>query len=238
MFSHDRPAQGRSLARSAPWEVIYPARIINKCSASQASSTEPDRDAKFLAMLPRIRRQAAYRLRRLPTEERVEAIQEVVASTFVSYVRLIERGKAELAFAGPLARYAACQYLRGRRVGSRMNACDVTSDYCQRRKKIMVEQLDHFDDPTSEWEQLVVEDRHSTPAVIAATRVDFRAWLESLPERTRHVAETLATGEATSHVARMFGCSASRISQLRRELYRGWLAFTGDVVPATSSALA
>jgi hypothetical protein len=219
-------------------ESHLPSTNINRCSPPQASSAEPDRDANFLAMLPRIRRQAGYYLRRLPSQERVEAIQEVVASAFVSYVRLIEQGKAELAFAGPLARYAACQYLRGRRVGSRMNACDVTSDYCHRRKKIMVEQLDHFDDPTGEWEQLVVEDRHSTPAEVATTRIDFGAWLESLPERTRHVAETLATGEATSHVARMFGCSASRISQVRRELYRGWLAFTGDVVPATSSALA
>ena len=153
-------------------------------------------------------------------------------------MRLIERGKAELAFAGPLARYAACQYLSGRRVGSRMNARDVTSHYCRQKKGVSLEQLDHIDDSTGEWEQLVVEDRRSTPANIAATRLDFRAWLESLPERTRHVAETLATGEATSHVARMFGCSASRVSQLRRELYRGWLAFTGDVVPATSSALA
>ena len=144
-------------------------------------------------------------------------------AAFVSYVRLIERGKAELAFAGPLARYAACQYLRGRRVGSRMNGDDVTSHYCRQKKGLSLEQLDHIDDSTGEWEQLVVEDRRSTPANIAATRLDFRAWLESLPERTRHVAETLATGEATSHVARMFGCSASRISQLRRELYR-WLA--------------
>ena len=102
----------------------------------------------------------------------------------------------------------------------------------------MVEQLDHFDDPTDEWQELVVEDKHSGPADVATTRIDFGAWLESLPERTRHVAETLATGEATSHVARMFGCSASRISQLRRELYHAWLAFTGEVVPATSSALA
>ena len=210
----------------------------NKCSASQATSIEPDRDAKFLAMLPRIRRQAGYYLRRLPTEERVDAIQEVVASAFVSYVCLIERGKAELAFAGPLVRYAACQYFRGRRVGNPMNACDVTSDYCQRRKKIMVEQLDHFDEHCREWEQLVVEDRRSTPANIAATRLDFRAWLESLPERTRHVAETLATGEATSHVARSFGCSASRVSQLRRELYEAWCVFTGEAAPLASAALA
>jgi RNA polymerase sigma factor (sigma-70 family) len=199
---------------------------------------ELDRDARFLAMLPRIRQQAAYYLRRLPMEERADAVQEIVASAFVSYVRLIERGNADLAYAGPLARYAACQYFRGRRVGNPMNGHDITSEYCQRRKKIMVEQLDRFDDPTSEWEQLVVEDKHSTPAEVASTRIDFRAWLESLPVRTRQVAETLATGEATSSVARMFGCSASRISQIRSELCDAWLVFTGEVVPATSPALA
>ena len=61
---------------------------------------------------------------------------------------------------------------------------------------------------------------------------------EKLPVRTRHVAETLATGEATGCVARMFGCSASRVSQLRRELYDAWLVFTGEAPTATSSVLA
>jgi hypothetical protein len=214
-----------------------PSTIDNACSR-QASSSEPDRDAEFLAMLPRIRKQAAFYLRHVPRKDRADAIQEVVASAFVSYVRLAERDKSDRAYAGPLARYGACQYFGGRRVGNRMNGHDITSAYGQRRKKIMVEQLDRFDEPTSEWEQLVVEDRHSTPAEVATLRIDFSTWLEMLPERTRHVAETLATGEATSHVARMFGCSASRISQVRRELYHAWLAFTGEVVPATSSALA
>jgi DNA-binding NarL/FixJ family response regulator len=103
---------------------------------------------------------------------------------------------------------------------------------------VSVERLDLFDDPNDEWQEIVVEDKHSGPADIAATRVDFRAWLESLPERTRRVAETLATGEATSHVARMFSMSASRVSQLRRELYDAWRIFTGEVVPAASSVLA
>jgi hypothetical protein len=203
--------------------------IDSNCSC-QPSATESDRDAQFLAMLPRIRRRAAYYLRRLPRKDRAEAIEEVVASAFVNYVRLTERGKSDIAYTGPLARYAAYQYLGGRRVGNRMNVSDVTSAYCQRSKGIMVKQLDRFDDPTSEWEQLVVEDKHSTPAEVATTRIDFGAWLESLPVRTRHVAETLATGEATGQVARMFGCSASRISQLRRELYDAWLVFTGEVV--------
>ena len=197
--------------------------IDNKCSASQASSTELDRDAKFLAMLPKIRRQAAYYLRHLSKKERADAIQEVVASAFVSYVRLIERGKADLAFAGPLARYGACQYLHGRRVGSRMNGHDVTSDYCRPTKEYLVEQLDHFDDPNDEWQEIVVEDRHSGPADVAATRVDFRAWLGQLTRRTRQIAKDLARGYSTSEVAGKHGLSASRVSQLRRELHDAWL---------------
>jgi DNA-directed RNA polymerase specialized sigma24 family protein len=211
--------------------------IDNKCS-EQTSSTEPDRDAKFLAMLPKIRRQAAYRLRYLSKKDRADAVQEVVARAFVSYVRLIERGKADLAFAGPLARYGAYQYLSGRRVGSRMNCHDITSDYCRQKKGLSLEQLARFDEPTGEWEELVVEDRHAGPAEVATTRVDFAAWLESLPKRTRCVAETLATGEATSHVARIFGLTPGRVSQLRRELYDAWRVFTGEVVPTTASALA
>jgi hypothetical protein len=209
-------------------DIDSPRMITGNGLEPQASSTDLDRDANFLAMLPRIRRQAAYHLRRLPTEERAEAVQEVVANTFVNYVHLIERGKADLAFAGPLARYAACQYLHGRRVGSSMNCNDVMSDYCRQKKDLSLEQLDRIDEATGEWEELIVEDRHSTPADVATTRIDFGAWLESLPERTRHVAETLATGEATSHVARMFDCSASRISQLRRELFNAWQGFQGE----------
>jgi hypothetical protein len=206
---------------------------IDGACSRRASSTEPDRDAKFLAMLPRIRRQAAYYLRHLSGEVKVDAVQEVVASAFVSYVRLTERGKAEMAYASPLARHGACQYLSGRRVGNQMNVRDVTSDYCQRSKGVMVEHLDHIDDPTDEWREIVVEDRHAGPAEVAITRVDFGAWLETLPERTRRVAETLATGEGTGHVAKNFGISASRISQLRRELSRTWQVFQGEVLPAT-----
>jgi hypothetical protein len=219
-------------------DINSPTMITGKCLESQTSSTELDRDAKFVAMLPRIRRQAAYHLRRLPTEKRAEAIEEVVANTFVSYVHLIEQGKAEFAFAGPLARYAARQYQHGRRVGSRMNGDDVTSDYCRQKKGLSLERLDRIDESTGEWVELVVEDRHSTPAEVATTRIDFGVWLESLPERTKRVAEMLATGEATSHVARMFGCSASRISQLRRELFNAWQGFQGEGTLATSSALA
>jgi hypothetical protein len=193
---------------------------------------------RFLQLLPRIRAQAQSRFRHLPPEAREEATAEVIASALVSYARLVALGREDRAYATTLVRYAVAQYRVGRRVGSRMNGCDVTSDLCRQKKGLSLERLDCFDKRSGDWHELVVEDRHSTPADVATTRVDFAAWLESLPERTRHLAETLATGEATNQVARMFGCSASRVSQLRRELYDAWLVFTGEAPTATSSVLA
>ena len=164
-------------------------------------------------------------------------MQEVVANAFVSWVRLTEGGKSSLAYAGPLARTTAqFQYFAGRRVGSRMNVGDVASNYCQQSKGILVGQLDCCDEPTGQWQEILVEDRHSGPAEVATARIDFAAWLESLPERTRHVARALATGEATSRVAQMFGCSASRVSQLRRELHHSWRTFQGEAVALPISA--
>jgi hypothetical protein len=218
-------------------ESDLPVTIEDACS-SLIATAEHERDARFLALVPRIRRLATHFLRRLSTEVRDEALQEVVASAFVSYVRLVERGKADLAFAGPLARYGALQYFRGRRVGGRMNCRDVLSKYGQQRSGISVERLDRFDKRSGDWQELVVEDRRSTPADVAAARVDFAEWLKSLPERTRDIAETLATGETTGCVAGMFGMSAGRISQIRAELYSAWLAFTGERAAATSAGRA
>jgi hypothetical protein len=219
-------------------ESHFHSTVNTKSSAHDASSAAPDRDAKFLAMLPTIRRQAAYHLRHLTSEDRAEAIQEVVASAFVSYVRLIGRGKAELAFAGPLARYGAYQYLHGRRVGCRMNGQDILSEYGQRKTGVSLERLDCFDERSGDWQELVVEDRHSTPAEVATTRVDFDAWLGQLTRLTRQIAKDLARGCSTSEVACKHGLSASRVSQLRRELYDAWRVFTGEAAPTTSTTLA
>jgi hypothetical protein len=192
--------------------------------------------ARFVQLLPRIRAQAQSRFRHLAPEAREEATAEVIASALVSYARLVALGQEDRAYATTLTRFAVAQFRVGRRVGSRLNGHDVMSAYCQRRKGIMVEQLDHFDERSGDWQELVVEDRHSTPAQVATTRVDFGEWLETLPKRTRRVAETLATGEATGCVARMFGLTPARISQLRRELFDTWCVFTGEAAAASSYA--
>ena len=81
----------------------------------------------------------------------------------------------------------------------------------------------------------MAEDRHWTPADTAAARMDVSAWLATLPARTRELAERLALGESTQNAARMFGISSGRVSQLRRELERGWQRFQGELPPTQCS---
>lgn len=64
------------------------------------------------------------------------------------------------------------------------------------------------------------------PAEIAAFRCDFPEWIQLLSERKRAIAEALAQGDRTGTLAKRFGCSAGRISQIRQELAASWEAFT------------
>lgn len=188
-----------------------------------------DWHASFLRMLPLIRAQARFGFRHLRPEARAEAVQEVIANAFVAYRRLVELGHEDLAYATPLARYAIAQVREGRQVGNRLNVHDITSVYCQRRTGIRMEHLERYDVRRRSWVEIVVEDRTATPAEIAILRIDFRRWLAILPRRHRRIAQKLAIGETTTTVARQYGVSAARISQVRRELQEAWREFQGEV---------
>ena len=142
--------------------------------------------------------------------------------------RLAEQGRADAATPTSLAKYAVAQIRGGRRVGCALNIKDVSSEYCQQRKGVRVRNLHRWDHRSEEWTEMVVEDRHSTPAELAAFRIDFRAFLKSLSRRDRKVALKMARGHATSWIAKKFKISAARVSQLRRELDDAWQEFQGD----------
>jgi hypothetical protein len=186
----------------------------------------------FIRLMPAIRRQAGGMLRRLTPQTREEAVNDVLVLALIAYVRLVELGKQHLAYATPLARYSVAQYRAGRRVGVRANVRDVLSPHCQRRNKLTVDRRDRFDRRSWSWQEMLVEDKRFTPAEAAASRIDFQAWLDSLTQRHRRLAETLATGESTGTVARLFGLSCGRVSQLRRELQEAWRSFQNE--PATA----
>ena len=183
--------------------------------------------AGFLALEPAIRRKAKITFRNLAPELREEMVAEVVAGAMVAYARLFERGKVELAFASPLARFAIGQVLSGRTVGNRRRIREVLSEYAQQQNGFQVERLDCFDKEERCWREIVVEDKRTTPADVAACRIDFASWLQLLPIRRRQVALALAAGETTSAVAKRFGLTPARISQLRRWLKQSWDSFEG-----------
>jgi hypothetical protein len=184
--------------------------------------------AEFLDMLPLIQRYARLAFSRYAAEARAEAVQEVVANAWQAYARLVQQGRAELAYSTVLAKYAIAQVREGRRVGSRLRIHDVSSEYARQKRGLQLERLDEFDRATGDWREVLVEDRRATPAEIAACRIDFAAWFKSLPKDVRRIAKALAAGETTTSAARRFGVSCARISQLRRQLKMSWAAFVGE----------
>ncbi len=190
----------------------------------------------FEELLPVIRDQAGFAFRFFPLSEREELVAETVANAYCAYQRLVDRGKADLAYAGPLAMYAVRQVRAGRRVGTKMNVRDMMSEYCRARKGVKVERLDRYDRQETEWRQVVVEDGRCGPAQIAATRIDFAAWLKTLPRRLRRIALTLAAGETTHATAHEFQVSPGRISQIRGELKQAWETFQGECMLDASVA--
>ena len=119
------------------------------------------------------------------------------------------------------------QVCEGRRVGGHLSSRDTLSAYAQRRQGFFVERLDHFDETSGEWQEVLVEDRRASPADLAAIRLDFASWLRRLPTRGRRIALSLAAGNTTAAVARKFRLSPGRISQLRSWLRTNWEEFQG-----------
>ena len=201
-----------------------PKRSRNRAATKKAPAWHP----AFLRMLPAIRKQARSAFGHLDPEARGEAVQEATASATVAFKRLWDRGKADRAYPSALARYGIQRVKVGRRVGTRQNVRDVSSEYCQIEKRLVMQRLDYYDRQQDGWREVLIEDRRAGPAETAASRIDFPAWLKTLRRRNRQIAWRLALGETTRHVARWFNLSTGRISQMRRELEQSWRAFHGE----------
>jgi DNA-directed RNA polymerase specialized sigma24 family protein len=66
----------------------------------------------------------------------------------------------------------------------------------------------------------------NNPAEIVQVRLDFAAWYEQLTGREQQLLLAFLDGERTKDLARRFGISFARVSQIRRELVDHWAAFT------------
>ena len=199
--------------------------MIASVPSKQPQMVGPQHQKQFLEMLPQVRSQACRAFRKLRPERREDLIQEVIATAFCAYVSLVRRGRAITAYATPLANFAIRQAIAGRRIGSRSRLNDVTSPFAHAARGILVE---HLDSEHGEWRAALVEDRRASPADIAAARIDVAAWFCAMPESHRRIAQALAMGDTTSEVARLFGLSAARVSQIRGLLKASWERFQRD----------
>jgi hypothetical protein len=176
-------------------------------------------------MLPVIQRRACAAFASLPAEPREEAAQEATCLALAAFVRLVRRGRGHVATAGTLVKWAVLHVRAGRQMGTPANRHDVTSLCSQRVHGHRVERLDRHDPDDGSWLEAIAVDHRTSVPDQAAFRVDFPAWLATLPPRDRRLVVVLALGHSTTEAALAFGVTAARVSQKRREFAQQWERF-------------
>ena len=132
-------------------------------------------------------------------------MQDVLCNTWEALVRLARRGKLDQAFLTVLATFAEKQTRDHRIVGGHLSIKDILSKYCQVNKGITVERLDKYDrvnecwyDPEDCCHDLSPRAGIQRPRTSPPSRIDFSAWMQSLPRRHRRLAQYLSLGCRTT----------------------------------------
>jgi hypothetical protein len=190
--------------------------------------------AGFLALLPRLRRHAelTFGFLRCPAE-RADCVQNALALAWDWYGRLAASGRDAADFAAALASFAVRAVQAGRRITGSEPSQDVLAVTAKLRHGVRVFHLSENGPlAISGWQEAVADNARTPPDEQAAFRIDFPAWLQTRTDRDRRLIADLAVGERTGDMARKYGLSASRISQLRRAFCEDWTRFCGETVPS------
>lgn len=187
--------------------------------------------AAFLAVLPRIERHGLVSFRNEKCQsKKAECLAEMTALAWKWFVRLTRKGKNPAAFVSTIATFAARAVKSGRRLCGQEKARDVLSPRAQRLHHFAVGKLPDFSTLSSNpLTDALLDNTQTPPDEQVAFRIDFPAWLVSLGDAKRRVAEELMIGERTTDVATRRGYSAGRVSQMRREMKESWARFGGHL---------
>jgi RNA polymerase sigma factor (sigma-70 family) len=183
-----------------------------------------------MSVLPTVKTHAKIQFRRLPAEQREDAIQEAIAAACVSYQRLAAQGRLHAARPGTIASFATKHVRSCRHVGGHQDAAkDPMSGVAQARHRFTTRSIDLYDNEAGEWRQIAIADHRNDPiADTAAFRIDYARWLKSLTRRDRRIIAAFTSGETTKAVAGRFGISPGRVSQLRRKYEHLWHIYQGE----------
>src|SRR5262249_44727046 len=141
------------------------------------------------------------------------------------------RGRDAALFPSALATFAARAVANGRRLCGQERANDVLSPRSQRRRGYVVCTLPAVEAQSfNPFSEALADNTRSPVPDHVAFRLDFPAWLATLDARKRAIAEDMALGHRTGELARVYGLTAGRVSQLRQEFCDDWNRFIGDRV--------
>jgi hypothetical protein len=191
--------------------------------------TVEELQVRFLGILPRIEQHAKISFRHVACrEKRADLVAETVGLAWRWFQRLAERGKDARQFPSTLASFAAKAVRSGRRVCGQLKPRDVLSERAQQRHGFVVGKIPDFSTESSNplAEALADNTRSPVPDQVVF-RIDFPGWLTTRTHRDRRLIERMAMRERTKDLARQFGLSEARVSQLRLEFHDDWNRF-GD----------
>jgi hypothetical protein len=206
------------------------------------SATLASAHRQFEAALPILQDNFRYLLRRR-WRDRDDLLAEAVACAWKAWRGLVAKGRDPVAVGvSGIAAFAVRHTLKGRRIGNRHGGRHKMDVHHPRAQKIGGYEVVSYDTGRSSgtesgksaWKDWVATDRHTGPADAAAFRVDFSAWLASLPGRRRMTAELLAEGHGTRDVADQVGVSPPAVSQARGWLEESWRDFQNESLGASN----
>jgi len=188
-----------------------------------------DLHARFLQIRERIENHARIYFRQVKCWfKKADYIADTVALAFKWFKRLAQKGKDATQFASVLASYAARAVKSGRRVTGQLKAQDAMSEVAQQRHGFYVGKIPDFstlsENPLAE--ALIDNTRSPVPEQVQF-RLDFPSWLRTRTNRDRRIIGDMMVGQRTLDLAKKYGISPGRISQLRREFHDDWQRFCG-----------
>jgi DNA-directed RNA polymerase specialized sigma24 family protein len=182
-------------------------------------------------LVPQVRAHAEYAFRFVRCEQaRADCVAETVALAWKGFLALARRDKDPSTFVTTFARRCTQAVRAGRRLAGRESGRDVLAPAARHGRGFTVGRLpDHTTPHGGAWQEGLVDNTRSRVDEAVALRCDFRCWLGTLAERDRRLVEDMTLGHRTGELARMFGISAGRVSQLRRQYHAAWRRFHGDL---------
>jgi hypothetical protein len=192
--------------------------------------------AAFLELLPQLRAHAEFAFRFVRCEQaRADCVAETVALARKGFLALTARDKDPGDFVTTFARRCAQAVRAGRRLAGQESGRDVLAPAARQCHGFAVGRLPDYTTPYGgAWQESLVDNTRSPVDEAAAFRLDFPRWLATLAERDRRLVEDMTLGHRPGELARRFGLSAGRVSQLRRHYHAAWRRFHGEL-PAESA---